>query len=183
MEEEGPRDEQGLDRTDAGPLPDDEPLAHFQALDAIAAERDMVLGFRVCEESQEFEPVFMRIMRANGGEEHETALISIGDERGLPLGRYVVSRRRLEAALNEATDVSEDEPEPSVVPGEWLDEPATPSYGLSPLATDEPPESFDLPVPGASTRLPAGDQPAPRRHRFRRALGRGLRAMRHADGV
>jgi hypothetical protein len=177
--EEGPRRDESIDRTDTGP-DQDEPLAHFQALDAIAAEQDMVLAFRVCEESQEFEPVFMRILAANSGEVHETALISIGDERGLPLGRYVVSRRRLEAALDTATDVTEDEPGPSVVPGEWLNEPETPSPGLSPTTDNEPPEPFDLPVPGASTRLPIGEQPR-RRRRFRGAISRGLRAMRHAD--
>jgi hypothetical protein len=180
--EEGPRREEHLDGTDTGP-DHDEPLAHFQALDAIAAEQDMVLGFRVCEESQEFEPVFMRILAANSGEEHETALISIGDERGLPLGRYVVSRRRLEAALEDARDVTEDDGDtPSVVPGEWLDEQEVPSPGLSPTTGNEPPEPFDLPVPGASTRLPISEERPPRR-RFRGALSRGLRAMRHADGA
>jgi hypothetical protein len=179
--EEAPRDEQGIDRTDAGPDHDDEPLAHFQALDAIASEQDMVLAFRVCEESQEFEPVFLRIMAANSGEEHETALISIGDERGLPLGRYVISRRRLEAALETANDVTDDDPEPSVVPSDWLAEPETPSPGISPTA-NEPPEPFDLPVPGPSTRLPIGERPA-RRHGIRGALSRGLHAMRHPGGA
>jgi hypothetical protein len=175
---EGGFKEDGTNRRGAGPPAEDEPLAHFQALDAIAGEQDMLLAFRVCEESQEFEPVFMRIMSANAGEDHETALISIGDERGLPLGRYVVSRRRLDAALDNATDVSADEPEPSVVPGDWLDEPATP--GLSPMVTDEPPEAFDLPVPGRSTRFPVGEEPAsPPRRGIRGALSRGLRAMRH----
>jgi hypothetical protein len=99
-------------------LAEPEPVGRLQALDAIAGEADAVLAFRVADGSQELEPVFMRLFGANPGEPHETALISIEDQDGLSLGRYVVSRSRLDAALARIEDV-EHEDEPTVVPAEW----------------------------------------------------------------
>ena len=95
---------------------EDERVTRLQALDTIAAEMNMALALRVCEESGDLEPVFLRIHRANAGEANETTLIAIDDEHGLSLGRYVISRARLEEALDAAEDVEEDEAEPMLVP-------------------------------------------------------------------
>jgi hypothetical protein len=46
-------------------MPENEAVNQLQALDAIASEQDAVLAFRVCEETAEFEPVFVRVFRAN----------------------------------------------------------------------------------------------------------------------
>jgi hypothetical protein len=104
-------------------MPENEALNQLQALDAIASEQDAVLAFRVCEETAEFEPVFVRVFRANAGEDNETALIAISDERGLSLGRYIVPRARLDRALELAEVLDDDETveesEVSVVPLDW----------------------------------------------------------------
>jgi hypothetical protein len=104
-------------------MPENEALNQLQALDAIASEQDAVLAFRVCEETAEFEPVFVRVFRANADEDNETALIAISDERGLSLGRYIVPRARLDRALELAEVLDDDETveesEVSVVPLDW----------------------------------------------------------------
>ena len=79
----------------------------------------MVLAFRACEESDDLEPVFLRIFRANGESDREAALIAITDENGLSLGRYVVGRRQLDDALGRAEEVTQEETEPAGVPLEW----------------------------------------------------------------
>jgi hypothetical protein len=101
-------------------MSEDEAINELQALDAIAAERGMVLAFRVCQDEAGFEPVFMSIHSANPGEENETAMIAFADEDGLPLGRYVIPRDRLDDALAQVQDVEEDD-EPAVVPVEWAE--------------------------------------------------------------
>lgn len=98
-------------------MPEDK-LGELQALDAVAGEQGMLLAFRVCEESGELEPVFMEIEHADGDEENEVALISIGDGRGFSLGRYMVPRARLDEALATARE-SAGQGEPAVVPREW----------------------------------------------------------------
>jgi hypothetical protein len=104
-------------------MPENEAVNRLQALDAIASEQDAVLAFRVCEETAEFEPVFVRVFRANAEEDNETALIAISDERGLSLGRYIVPRARLDRALERAEvlddDETSDEAEVTVVPLDW----------------------------------------------------------------
>jgi hypothetical protein len=97
---------------------EDEAMSRLRALDAIASEGDAVLAFRVCEQSADLEPVFLRICRANVGERNEAALIAIDDQGGLSLGRYVVSRSRLDGALERAPDVEDDDAE-LVAPLDW----------------------------------------------------------------
>jgi hypothetical protein len=77
---------------------------YLQGMDAVAAERGMVLAFRVCEETDEYEPVFMKFRRAKVGEPGETAMVAISDRNGLSLGRYVLPSARLDAALADARD-------------------------------------------------------------------------------
>ncbi len=98
---------------------DHEAIGELQALDAVASEQGMVLAFRMCEESGDLEPVFLRIDRANGDTENEAALIAITDASGFSLGRYVIPRGRLDEALDRADEVDEVEPEPTVVPADW----------------------------------------------------------------
>jgi hypothetical protein len=104
-------------------MPEDEAVNRLQALHAIAAEQDAVLAFRVCEETAEFEPVFVRVFRANAEEDNEAALIAISDERGLSLGRYIVPRARLDRALERAEVLDDDETaedtEVTMVPLDW----------------------------------------------------------------
>ena len=104
-------------------MPEDEALDQFQALDAIASEQDAVVAFRVCEETGDFEPVFLRLFRANAQADNETALVAISDTRGLSLGRYIVPRDRLDRALEGAEEIdaepADDEPELTVVPRDW----------------------------------------------------------------
>jgi hypothetical protein len=104
-------------------MPEDEAVNQLQALDAIASEQDAVLAFRVCEETAEFEPVFVRVFRANAEEDNEAALIAISDERGLSLGRYIVPRARLDRALERAEVLDDDESaedtEVTMVPLDW----------------------------------------------------------------
>lgn len=104
-------------------MPENEAVNQLQALDAIASEQDAVLAFRVCEETTEFEPVFVRVFRANADEDNEAALIAISDDKGLSLGRYIVPRGRLDRALERAEviddDGTSDEPEMTVVPLDW----------------------------------------------------------------
>jgi|Tabmets5t2r1_1033131.scaffolds.fasta_scaffold179122_1 hypothetical protein len=104
-------------------MPENEAVNQLQALDAIASEQDAVLAFRVCEETAEFEPVFVRVFRANADEENETALIAISDDRGMSLGRYIVPRGRLDRALERAEvlddDGSADDADLTVVPADW----------------------------------------------------------------
>ena len=99
-------------------MPEDNTLNELQALDAVASEQGMVLGFRVCEESGDLEPVYLTVHSAEAGGGDEAALIAIGDSRGMSLGRYVISRSRLEAALERAEDV-EAEAELAAVPLDW----------------------------------------------------------------
>jgi hypothetical protein len=70
----------------------------LQELDAVAAERGLVLGFRACDESDEYEPVFLRV---EGGLDGEVATIAITDGNGMSLGRYLVPSNRFDAALHE----------------------------------------------------------------------------------
>ena len=97
----------------------DEGIDRLEALEAIAAEQDLVLAFRMCEDSDELEPVFMRVFQATGDSDPQTTLLAIADERGLPLGRYVVSRRRLDDALARAGEATSEDVAPAVVPLEW----------------------------------------------------------------
>jgi hypothetical protein len=90
----------------------------LQALDAVAAERDMVLAFRLCEDSDEVEPVFARVEQADVGSGAGAVLFSLSDRAGFSLGRYVVSRARLEAALVAAGD-TDGAAEPTLVPSDW----------------------------------------------------------------
>ena len=73
----------------------------LQELDAVAAERGLILAFRVCDESGDYEPVFLRIDNAGVGPVDEVAMIAITDGNGMSLGRYVVPRTKLDAALAE----------------------------------------------------------------------------------
>jgi hypothetical protein len=100
-------------------MPQDDTVSELQALDAVASEKGMVLAFRVCEESGELEPVYLSILAAEAGGENEAALIAIGDARGMSLGRYVIPRARLEAALEQAEDVEDEDAEPIAVPLDW----------------------------------------------------------------
>ena len=77
-------------------------VSELQALDAVAAEHGAVLAFRLCEEADGAEPVFARIEHADAGAEGGAMLISLTDRNGLSLGRYVMPRGRLEAALADA---------------------------------------------------------------------------------
>ena len=97
----------------------DDALDRLEALEAIASERDLTLAFRACEESDGLEPVFIQILRANAGTEQEALLVAIADEQGLPLGRYVVNRATLTAALERADDIGAEASEPATVPVEW----------------------------------------------------------------
>jgi hypothetical protein len=63
--------------------------------------------------------VFMHVARANPGSEQEAALVALSDVNGLSLGRYVVSRDRLDDALGRAEDVVSEDSDPAVVPAEW----------------------------------------------------------------
>ena len=83
------------------------PVSDLQTLDALASEHGRLLAFRACEESDEFEPVFLRFGAAGVGRE-ETAMIAITDANGMSLGRYVLSRSRLEAALEAADELATD---------------------------------------------------------------------------
>jgi hypothetical protein len=100
-------------------VPEENALNALRNLDAIASERGAVLAFRVGEGGVDLEPVFLAISSGNAGEENEVALVAIDDQNGLPLGRYVVSMERLEAALDRAEDVLDDETEPATVPADW----------------------------------------------------------------
>lgn len=100
-------------------MSEDGAVNDLHTLDAVASENGALLSFRMDEETEELEPVFMRFFSANTGEENEVALIDIADQAGLPLGRYVINRRRLELALVRAVDVDEGAPEPAVVPADW----------------------------------------------------------------
>lgn len=83
-----------------------EQLDDLQTMSAVASEHGRILAFRACEESEEFEPVFMRVEGGDGGEGNETAMIAITDANGMSLGSYVISRRQLDAALAEPGDAS-----------------------------------------------------------------------------
>ncbi len=80
------------------------PVRDLQEMGAIAAERGMVLVFRACDESDDFEPVFMRVGRTGIGGEDEVTLIAKTDANGMSLGRYLVPRTKLDAALAEPED-------------------------------------------------------------------------------
>jgi hypothetical protein len=89
----------------------------LQTLDAVARERNMLLAFRLCEDSDEVEPVFAEVRQADVGTGAGAVLFALSDRAGFSLGRYVVSRERLEAALCEAGGT--EEAEPTLVPAEW----------------------------------------------------------------
>jgi hypothetical protein len=94
-------------------------LNELQELDAVAAERGLVLGFRVCENGEDLEPVFFRFFKTRTDDGHETALISIDDDQGFQLGRYILPRERIDAALDQAEDLSEDPFRQTVLPADW----------------------------------------------------------------
>ena len=98
---------------------DEGTLDELRSLDAVAAEQGAVLAFRVCEDSDELEPVLIQVHAANPGAPHEAALIAIEDRSGMSLGRYVIPRERLDRALAQADDVDTASEEPAVVPSEW----------------------------------------------------------------
>lgn len=100
-------------------MPENEAVEQLQAMDAIASEQGGVLAFRVCEETGDLEPVFMRVFSANGESEQEAALIALTDASGLSLGRYVVPRSRLDDALEHNEAIGDEAPEPAVVPADW----------------------------------------------------------------
>ena len=100
-------------------MSEDRTLDELQALDAVATEQGAVLGFRVCEDSDEVEPVLVRVHAANPGAPNETALVAITDRCGMSLGRYVIPRERLDRAMAGAVDVDGEAAEPAVVPSEW----------------------------------------------------------------
>jgi hypothetical protein len=100
-------------------MADETAVTELQSLAAIAAENGAVLAFRAGEDASELEPVFLHVMSANAGDENEVALIAIDDRDGLNLGRYVVSRSQLDAALGEADDVDAEDAAPVVVPADW----------------------------------------------------------------
>jgi hypothetical protein len=79
-------------------------MRDLQELDAVASERGMVMAFRACEETDEFEPVFLSVERTPVGTDEEIALIAITDRNGMSLGRYVVGRSKLDAALADPQD-------------------------------------------------------------------------------
>jgi hypothetical protein len=91
------------------------PVNELQTLDAIASEHGAILGFRACEETGEFEPVFMRVGRADEGDENSPATLEINDANGMSLGRYLMSRARLDSALAESDVVAETD-SPGIVP-------------------------------------------------------------------
>jgi len=72
-------------------------MRELQELDAVAAERGMMLAFRACEETEEYEPVFLRF--APTDPEDEAAMFAITDRNGMSLGRYVMPGRKLDAAI------------------------------------------------------------------------------------
>jgi hypothetical protein len=74
-------------------------MRDLQELDAVASERGLVLAFRACDESDDYEPVFLQVEAAGVGEEDGAAMIAITDGNGMSLGRYVVPRSKLDAAL------------------------------------------------------------------------------------
>ena len=82
------------------------PVDDLQTMNAVASEHGRILAFRACEESDEFEPVFLRVGAAGVGEENETAMIAITDANGMSLGSYVVRREQLDAALVETGGAS-----------------------------------------------------------------------------
>lgn len=92
-------------------------MRDLQRLDAVAKERGALLAFRLCEDLDEVEPVFAEIRQAAAGAEAGAVLVSLSDRSGLSLGRYVVSRAGLEAALRDAGDAEDSEP--TLVPAEW----------------------------------------------------------------
>ena len=94
-------------------------LNELQQLDAVALEQGMVLGFRVCENGEDMEPVFFRFFKTRAEDGSETALISVDDENGLQLGRYIVPRERIDTALDEAEDLSENPFRQTVLPADW----------------------------------------------------------------
>ena len=80
------------------------PTNDLHTLDALATEHGKLLAFRACEDSDEFEPVFLQVGRAGVGAADEAAMITITDANGMSLGRYVISRERLHTALAGTAD-------------------------------------------------------------------------------
>ena len=103
-------------------MPENEAADQLRALEAVASERGMLLAFRVCEEADELEPVFVRAMCTNSGSEREASLLAIADARGMSLGRFVFPRAQLERALAEAPDFEAEDDGPVVVPVDWSPE-------------------------------------------------------------
>ena len=89
----------------------------LQTLGAVAKERNMLLAFRLCEDSDEVEPVFAEVRQADVGTGAGAVLVALSDRAGFSLGRYVVSREHLEAALVNAAGT--EDAEPTLVPAEW----------------------------------------------------------------
>jgi hypothetical protein len=77
-------------------------IRDLQEMDAVAGERGMVLAFRACENNEEYEPVFLRFEPADP--ESEAAMFAITDRYGMSLGRYIVPRNKLDAAIAESRD-------------------------------------------------------------------------------
>ena len=71
----------------------------MQELDVAANERGALLAFRFCVDGDEVEPVFVQVETVGIDEGNGAAMLAITDGRGMSLGRYVLPRHRLEAAL------------------------------------------------------------------------------------
>jgi len=57
----------------------------------------------------------MRVGRADEGDENSPATLEINDANGMSLGRYMMSRARLDSALAESDAVAETD-SPGIVP-------------------------------------------------------------------
>lgn len=71
----------------------------MQELDAAASERGALLAFRFCVDGDEVEPVFVQVETGGIDDGNGAAMLAITDGRGMSLGRYVLPRHKLEAAL------------------------------------------------------------------------------------
>jgi hypothetical protein len=89
-----------------------DPANDLDKLDAEAAEHGSTLAFRLCEDAEEVEPVFMHLEQ---DEREGAVLLALTDRNGLSLGRYVIARERLTAALidllRQSPGVPADEPQ------------------------------------------------------------------------
>ena len=71
----------------------------MQDLDVAASERGALLAFRFCVEGDEVEPVFVEVETVGVEDGNGAATLAITDCRGMSLGRYVLPRHKLQAAL------------------------------------------------------------------------------------